>query len=102
MSEVERLRAQVKNLQREIRIMQLSAEQRNRDLTALHYVWCSGGCKDGTVDLTEDLVRTAVRNVTRMVHRFNNVEFKKLDITDMHYYNSVVAKTKDHQQRNRR
>jgi hypothetical protein len=65
-SEVTRLRSLVRQ-----RDQQLA--EKNRELDALHYVWCSGGCEDGIhrhtdEELTPDIVGRAIRNTTRLVN----------------------------------
>ena len=64
-------------LRREIRIMQESLERKNRELDALHYVWCDGGCPSGSgrwteEELTEEIVQAAERNTARLRRHFNN------------------------------
>ena len=78
-AENERLRGQVATLQRELRIAQLGAERRNRDLDALHLVWCTGGCSGGVHRycgspdvVTEEVVALAERHVARLRTWFVN------------------------------
>ncbi len=78
-TENERLREQVHNLRREITNTRSNNETRNRELDALHYVWCDGGCRSGvhrycksTGDITEDVVTTAERNTKRLRTWFEN------------------------------
>lgn len=70
----------VKKLRTEIRKMQLTAERRNRDLDALHLVWCDGGCEtgvhrfdgEGPEAITQEIVDAAVRNTERLVRWWEN------------------------------
>jgi len=71
--ENERLRAKVAMLRHEVNEMRLSAERRNRDLDALHLVWCDGGCTGGVhrycgkpEDVTEAVVEAAEANTERL------------------------------------
>lgn len=77
--ENERLRVQVATLRHEVNEMRLSAERRNRDLDALHLVWCDGGCTGGVhrycgkpEDVTEAVVEAAERNTSRLRQWWNN------------------------------
>lgn len=77
--ENERLRARIATLQHELTAARLSAERRNRDLDALHLVWCNGGCAGGVHrycgsrdDVTEEVVAAAERNTTRLRTWFTN------------------------------
>lgn len=76
------LENQVNRLKREITNLQSSLATRNRQLDAMHWAWCSGGCKSGmhrwtATSLTEELVSTAELGVKRMRMWFNNSEFRK-------------------------
>lgn len=77
------LRAQVANLRRQLTAARLAAERRNRDLDALHLVWCDGGCPSGVhryqgeeILVTEDLVAAAERNTVRLRHWYEAVKFR--------------------------
>lgn len=67
-------RVEIKRLREEIRQMQLAAERRNRDLDALHLVWCDGGCETGVhrfdgggpEAIHQEIVDAAVRNTERL------------------------------------
>jgi hypothetical protein len=68
-----RLAEQVQKLRHEVTIAKGNNEARNRELDALHYVWCSGGCEGGTHryggapdDVTEEIVQLAERNTKRL------------------------------------
>lgn len=82
--ENERLREQVSLLKRELRERQISAERRNKDLDALHLVWCNGGCGGGVHrycgspdDVTEEVVQLAEHHVQRLRTWFENRKYKK-------------------------
>jgi hypothetical protein len=65
---------------REIRTMQEAAERRNRDLAALHIVWCDGGCSGGVgcrEGLDRATVEAAVRNTRRLVRWWNSAAYRK-------------------------
>jgi hypothetical protein len=78
----------------ELRKLQVAQEDRNRQLDAMHWVWCSGGCEP-KVPLTREIVETAVRNTERMVRKFNNVEFKVLPLHDRFFYNDFIKKARE-------
>jgi hypothetical protein len=66
-----------------IREMQLSLERKNRQLDALHLVWCDGGCprgvhryQDDDVLVTEELVAAAERNTKRLRRWYEAVKFR--------------------------
>jgi SMC interacting uncharacterized protein involved in chromosome segregation len=80
-----RLAEQVKALKREVTEARRNNEERNRELDALHYVWCDGGCKGGAHrycgrpdDITEEIVAAAERNTMRLRRWFVNREHKKV------------------------
>jgi len=69
------------NYKLQIRQMQECAERRNRQLDALHYVWCDGGCKTGVhrwsgVPLTEEIVLEAEANTRRLRQWWVNKEYR--------------------------
>jgi hypothetical protein len=69
------LRLRVKKQAREIRNMQEVAEYRNKQLAALHVVWCSGGCEGGVgckEEVTREVVIEGVRNIKRLVQWWNS------------------------------
>ena len=88
--DVQRLREQVTNLRREVTHQRECLTVKNRQLDALHHVWCNGGCEggvhrydsQGASAITEEVVRDAVHSVNRLVTWFNNHEFKHLDGLD--------------------
>lgn len=73
-SKTEEERREIQRLKREIREMQLAAEKRNRELDAMHWVWCDGGCytgvhrfdEEGPAAITQEIVDAAVRNTERL------------------------------------
>lgn len=79
-----RLAEQVQNLRHEVTNAKGNNETRNRELDALHYVWCSGGCEGGTHryggkpdDVTEEVVQLAEENTRRLRAWFENRKAKK-------------------------
>lgn len=78
------LSEQLVSARAEIRRLQVCLEEKNRALDALHYVWCSGGCKSGThrwteQSITESVVEEAERNTRRLRAWF---EARKLRMVD--------------------
>lgn len=76
----------VTELRRQLRIAQANNEQRNRELDALHYVWCDGGCGGGVhrwVDESNDpeflrsLAETAQRQVDRLRRKAGALEYRR-------------------------
>lgn len=70
-SETEQLRARNEELRRQLAAQQQNNTRRNRQLDALHLVWCNGGCETGVhrwtdETVTEELVREAERNTARL------------------------------------
>jgi hypothetical protein len=81
--ETARLRRQVEHLRSQLTIAREAAERRNRDLDALHIVWCDGGCprgvhrfQDQDVLVTEELVAAAERNTKRLRDWYEDVKFR--------------------------
>ena len=79
-----RLLEQVRKLKFELTQARENNEERNRELDALHYVWCNGGCQGGVHrycgapdDVTEEVVAAAVRNTERLRSWFVNRQSKK-------------------------
>lgn len=74
------LRLRVKAQATEIDTARVAAERRNRDLAALHLVWCDGGCAGGCGSpetLDKATVEAAVRNTRRLVQWWNNAAYRK-------------------------
>jgi hypothetical protein len=76
-----REREHVDRLKVNVRSMQESLERKNRQLDALHMVWCDGGCSSGVhrwsdALVTRELVETAERNTKRLRRWYRTVEFR--------------------------
>jgi len=72
-------------------------ERKNKELNALHFIWCSGPCKcQSDPELTEDIVAEMVRNTKRAVTKFNNLQFTNKDFTlrDKNYYFNIMKPRK--------
>lgn len=68
-------------LRRNVREQQLVLERKNREMDALHYVWCDGGCPRGVhrwndALITRELVEAAERNTRRLRRWYRTVEFR--------------------------
>lgn len=86
--ELSRLIEKNRDLRREIRIMQEAAERRNRELDALRYVWCDGGCgihRYAHGELTEELVTLAERNTLRLRRWLINARWKRKEISRLEW-----------------
>ena len=71
----------IKRQRREIRGMQLALERKNKELDALHFVWCSGGCRGGMhrfndIELTDEIVEESIRNTNRLVTWHVNKKYR--------------------------
>lgn len=65
--------------------MQESLQEKNKELDAMYYVWCSGGCgggvaRYGTKKPTAEQVDRIIRNTERLASWYGNAEFKVLPI----------------------
>jgi len=73
----------IKELRRQLRIQQEALERKNRELDALHFVWCDGTCSSGVnrwcddEKITEELVELAERNTRRLRRWWNNRVFRE-------------------------
>lgn len=79
--EITRLQNQVTSLKREVNNMRLVLERKNRELDALHFVWCDGGCPGGVhrytkQQLTEEVVLQAEYQAIRLRKTFNSMKWK--------------------------
>jgi hypothetical protein len=80
-------RLQIARLRTEIQRMQIAAERRNRDLDAMHLVWCDGGCESGVhrfdgkgpEAITQEVVDAAVRNTERLKRWWANRQGRMRD-----------------------
>lgn len=93
----------IKEQKRQITIMRESLETKNKELDAMHYVWCDGGCGGGVhrydsmknIELTEEIVKIAERNTRRLRTWFINYKFgKKTDEDKDKYFKSFRYKIK--------
>jgi hypothetical protein len=62
-----------------------SLERKNRQLDALHFVWCDGGCNSGVhrwigkkEDITDELVTQAQGSIRRLSKWYENYKFRQL------------------------
>lgn len=92
--------ARNRELRRQITLMRESAEQRNRQLVALHWVRCSCPCPHG-LPLDEEVVRLAERNTARLRAKWENQLFRgawmrvkagRFDLDDLHRVGRAVAR----------
>lgn len=96
-AERDEAREKARKQARELAVACHAAERRNRELDALHYVWCDGGCDSGVhrygehPPLTKEIVEEAQRYVTRLTRRWNNTEFKALPAKDRMSYHARLA-----------
>jgi hypothetical protein len=75
------LREKLRRQAAQIRQMQLVLERKNRELDALHYVWCDGGCAGGVhrwdnTLITREIVEAAERNARRLRRWYRIVEWR--------------------------
>lgn len=75
------LEQRCRNQASQIRQMQEALERKNRELDALHYVWCDGGCPRGVhrwtdQKVTREIVETAERNTRRLRRWYRTVLFR--------------------------
>ena len=71
------LEAKLQRQAHTITVQQNSLEQKNKELDALHKVWCNGGCKSGThrytnEPMTQEIIDLAVANTNRLVEWWEN------------------------------
>jgi hypothetical protein len=96
------LEEKVRRQAHQIRQMQVVLERKNRELDALHYVWCDGACSRGVhrwddALITRELVETAERNTQRLRRWYRVVEFRLrlpgADDWQRRRYRAAAAKT---------
>lgn len=80
---IQQLEQKIKDQKHQLKICNESLQIKNKELDALHYIWCTGGCEKGIhryheEPLTKELVELATRNTNRLITYFNNIEFQKL------------------------
>jgi hypothetical protein len=68
-------------LKAEIQRLHLDLSNKNRQLDAMHWAWCSGGCPTGMHKwtasvLTDDMIKVAEMGVKRMREWHHNAEFR--------------------------
>ena len=95
--ELEILKAKNRNLARQITYLVEALARKNRDLDALHFVWCSGGCPDGVhrfsdVRLTEEMIQRAERNTKRLRSWYNTVKWRLTKYPTMSEWHAKYAK----------
>jgi hypothetical protein len=80
----EELIQKIKDLRLTIRYMQIQTETRNKEVDALHYVWCNGNCLSGvhrlveeapTPELLSELADYGQRNVDRLRTKSVNLRY---------------------------
>ena len=79
--EVRQLRTKVKEQAHQLTIQREALEKKNRELDAMHWVWCSGSCdlgvhrwSGGAQTLTEEVVKLAERNALRLRAKLTNTK----------------------------
>lgn len=77
------LEQKIRHLKQTITSQRLVLERKNKELDALNYVWCSGGCTTGVHQydpnlppLTEELVQLAERNTERLRQYFTSYNYR--------------------------
>lgn len=80
---IQQLERKIQSQKHQLKIANETLALKNKDLDALHYVWCSGGCKTGIhryheEELTAETVKLAKYHTNRLIEHFNNQEFRKL------------------------
>jgi len=73
--------ARIKDLRRIVTQLECDLARKNRELDAMHYVWCDGGCTGGVhrwsdALVTRELVESAERNAKRLRRWYRTVQFR--------------------------
>ena len=73
----------IKNLRRELGILNQVNHRKNLELDSLHFVWCDGGCGGGVhrwdkSEITEEIVYEAIRNTNRLKRWYLNILTRQL------------------------
>lgn len=95
--ELEALKRKNRAQAREITNLTERLAQRNKDLDAMHFVWCSGGCTRGVhrhsdVRLTEELIQIAERNTKRLRGWYNTVKWRLTKYPTMSEWHDALTK----------
>ena len=82
MTTMQDLEDKIARLKREVARKDSALADRNRQLDAMAWVWCDGGCAGGVfrftpTELTEDVVVAAERNVKRLRTWYTNASFRQ-------------------------
>lgn len=80
-----------RNLLDQVAEQSRSALRREKELDALHYVWCSGSCDhgvhrfdgQGTAAITDEVLRMAVRNTRRLVEKAGRIDLYPDTLADV-------------------
>ena len=74
-----------KALKLEVQKMQKALERKNKELDAMHFVWCDGGCSTGVhrfdelgpEAITEKIVEMAERNTRRLRRWYETFKYRR-------------------------
>ena len=95
--ELENLKEKNRQQARQLRIMTEALAAKNKDLDAMHFVWCDGACPNGLHRysdsiLTEEIVLRAERNTKRLRRWYNGVKWKLTHYPNMSEWHERYAK----------
>ncbi len=76
------LERKLKRVKEELTYLECKLHIKNKELDAMHYVWCDGGCETGTHRwvkelITEDIVKRAERNTRRLRSWYGNNKYRR-------------------------
>lgn len=96
--ELDNLKARVRNQARELSMLSETLSQKNKELDALHFVWCSGGCPGGVhrysdTRLTEEMIRIAERNTKRLRSWYNAIKWRLTRYPTMSEWHALRVKS---------